>query len=111
MGALLFDPTTVVEVAASQTAAVLTSGAGTYLKRLIVVPEALAAGAITLIQGTGVGALSHVVYFGGAVNPLLDVRPIFVDVDARAGDVGADSKGWRITTGASVHVIAIVQAA
>lgn len=87
-------------VAASQTAQVLgLNGAkGDYIKRLIIVPATVAAGLVTLIDGS----TSITVYVGGATTALTTVAPIVVDIDA-CSQTGA----WKVTTGANVSVIAV----
>jgi len=88
-------------VEASQTAQVLgpNGNSGDVLERLIIVPAAVAAGAVSIKDGTAGDAI--VVYAAG-VN-LVDIAPIVVEIGARCTAVG----GWQVTTGASVSVIAV----
>ncbi len=85
------------DVAASQTAQALgaTGATGDFLDRLIIVPETLTAGAVALLDGT----VSRNVFVAGTLTSL---SPIVLPIGARS----ATGK-WSVTTGTSVHVIAI----
>jgi len=87
-------------VAASQTAQALgaTGAIGDFIKGALIVPEAAAAGAVTLLDN----AISIPLYAGGAVTPLTELKPIWVPL----GMVSV-SGAWKITTGANVSVIAV----
>lgn len=87
-------------VAASQTAQVLgNNGAkGDFIKRLIIIPATVAAGLVTLLDGS----TSIAIYVGGGTTALTEVKPITVDIEACS-----QTGPWKITTGANVSVIAI----
>lgn len=86
-------------VAASQTAQVLgaTGALGDFLRRLVIVPATVDAGAVTLIDN----ATSITVFAGGtaSVNTL---APIRVELG-----MYSESGAWKITTGTNVSVIAV----
>ena len=87
-------------VAAGQTAQVL-GGAGAqgdYIDGVVIVPAVVAAGAVTLIDGS----TSIVLYVGGATTALTTVAPIYVPLQ-----MYSMSGKWQITTGTNVSVIAI----
>jgi hypothetical protein len=85
-------------VAAGQTAQVLgTTGAvGDFIERLIITPSAVGAGVVTLIDN----ATSIPIYAAGA--NLVDLTPITVPLG-----VFSVSGAWKVTTGATVTVVAI----
>lgn len=85
------------DVAAGQTAQALgaTGAAGDMLHRLIIVPAATNAGTVALLDGT----VSRNVFVTGT---LADLKPITIEVGAHSVN-GA----WKVTTGASVSVIAV----
>ena len=85
-------------VAASQTAQVIgaAGAAGDYMLGLLIIPATLSPGAVTLLDG----ATSIPVFVGGA-NSITSLIPFFVPISAKC--VGA---GWKVTTGASVSVLA-----
>jgi len=87
-------------VAASQTAQVLgTSGAqGDYIERLIISPALAAGGVVTLLDGS----TSIPIYVGGATTALTEVKPITVELG-----LYSQTGPWKITTGASITVIAV----
>jgi len=87
-------------VAASQTAQVLgNNGAkGDRILRLIIIPATVAAGLVTLLDGS----TSIPIYVGGATTALTTVAPFVVDIDATS-----QSGPWKVTTGANVSVIAV----
>ena len=86
-------------VAASQTAAVLgaTGAAGDYLDTVVISPAIAACGLVSILDG------STTVYTfpGGGTTALTDCRSFSIPVKA-VSSTGA----WKITTGASVSVIA-----
>jgi hypothetical protein len=84
-------------VAASQTEQALgaTGRTGDYLERLVIVPETTTAGTVALLDGT----VSTNVLVAGTLSNL---APIVIPIGARS-TTGA----WNITTGTSVHVIAV----
>jgi len=83
-------------VAASQTAQVLgaTGATGDYLKALVIIPATTTPGLVTILDN----AISIPVFVGGTV----DVRPIRVELGLKSV-----SGAWKVTTGASVSVLAI----
>ena len=85
------------DVAASQTAQVLgTAGAvGDYIQGILIIPETTSAGTIALLDDT----TSRNIFVTGT---LADLTPIWLPVGMRSVN-GA----WKITTGASVHCIAV----
>jgi hypothetical protein len=87
------------DVAASQTAQVLgTTGAtGDILHHLVIVPAATNAGTVALLDGT----VSRNVFVTGTLS---DLHPIIIPVGTKSVN-GA----WKVTTGASVSVIAVGQ--
>ena len=86
-------------VAASQTNAIVgTSGAvGDFIDRLIIFPASVSPGAVTLTDGT-----TAIASFPGGTASLSTLAPIVVPVGAHSVN-GA----WKITTGASVSVLAV----
>ena len=84
-------------VAASQTAQVLgLNGAqGDFIERLIIVPATTTPGLVTLLDGT----TSIPIMVTGGTTTLV---PIVVEINAHS-----QTGPWKITTGASVSVIAI----
>lgn len=85
-------------VAASQTAQVL-GGSGTtgdYLGGLLVIPASTSPGAVTILDN----ATAIPVFVGGATS-VSNLVPFFVPIQARSV-----SGPWKVTTGASVSVIA-----
>ena len=88
-------------VAPSQTAQALGPTGGKsndLLQSLIVVPESLSPGKVTLIDGSGSG---FAVYFGGATS-ITDITPVTIEFNIRSVN-----GPWKITTGAAVNVIAL----
>lgn len=86
-------------VAASQTAQVIgpTGAAGDYIKRLIIIPASVSPGVVTLLDNaTSINILP------GGTNSLTELKPIVVDLD-----MFSVSGAFKITTGASVSVIAV----
>lgn len=85
-------------VAASQTAQVLggAGATGDFLHAIIIVPAALAAGAVTLLDGS-----TSISLYSGA-SALTEVRPMVLEFN-----VVSVSGPWKVTTGASVSVIGI----
>lgn len=86
-------------VAASQTAQILgpNGAAGDYLEGLLVIPAVVAAGLVTLLDG----ATSIPVFVGGGTTALPACIPFYIPIGAVA------VTAWKVTTGASVSVIAI----
>lgn len=84
-------------VAASQTAQVLgpVGGAGDIIEKLIIIPATTGAGAVALLDGS-----TSISVF--ATGTLTDLTPIVIPIGARSV-----SGAWKITTGASVSVIAV----
>lgn len=87
-------------VAAGQTAQVLggTGVAGDYIAGILVIPAVVACGVVTLLDG----ATSIPVFVGGGTTALADTKPFWIPLGL-VSVVGA----WKITTGASVSVIAV----
>ena len=87
-------------VAAGQTAQVLgTNGAqGDRILRLIIIPATVAGGVVTLLDGT----TSISIYVGGATTPLLEVKPITVELG-----MVSQTGPWKVTTGANITVVAV----
>jgi hypothetical protein len=87
-------------VAASQTDQVLgpTGAAGDYLDGLTVVPATIAAGAISIKDGS----TSISVFAGGGTTPLTTLIPFFIPLGLKSV-----SGAWSVTTGANVSVIGI----
>lgn len=90
-------------VAASQTDSVLgfVGKQGDILERLIIVPAAATPGAVSIKDGSGGSAIT--VFTGGAT--ITTTTPVVIDIGARA--TTAANGGWRVTTGASVSVVAV----
>ena len=88
-------------VAASQTAQVLggTGAIGDYIHRLICTVTTAATGNVVLVDGTGVGILTHTVLPALAGT---GINVYNIEVNARS-TTGA----WKITTGAGVEVMAV----
>ena len=91
-------------VAASQTAKVLgaTGAIGDVIDELVILLATAAAGVVTLIDGSGGGAVSIPISVGGGTTAFPSLAPIVVPLNI-ASKVG----GWHITTGANVSVLAI----
>lgn len=87
-------------VAASQTDQILgaTGAVGDYLAGLLVVPATTGAGSVSIKDGNG-SAIS--VFVAGTLPGLV---PFFIPLGIKC--VAATTPGWKITTGASVSVIA-----
>ena len=87
-------------VAASQTAQTLgpTGSVGDYIEGILVIPAAVAAGVVTLLDN----ATSISIYAGGAVTTLVDLKPFYVKLGMKSV-----SGAWKLTTGASVSCIAM----
>lgn len=86
-------------VAASQTAQALgqAGASGDYIKRLIIIPATTSPGAVALLDN----ATSINILPGGA-SSLTELKPIVVELD-----MFSVSGAFKITTGASVSVIAV----
>jgi hypothetical protein len=89
-------------VAASQTDQVLgASGAqGDYLSGLLVVPASTSPGNVLIQDGNG----SDITVFTGGASSVSNLVPFFIPLGLTA--VNGTSAGWKVTTGASVSVIA-----
>lgn len=89
-------------VAAGQTAQVLgaTGATGDYLAVLIITPAVAACGVVTLLDN----ATSIPIFAGGGTTALPTLAPIIVPFGIKSV-----SGAWKITTGASVSVVAIGQ--
>ena len=88
-------------VAASQTAQVLggTGAVGDYLHRIICTVKTAATGNVVLVDGTGVGLLTHTVLPASAGTGI-NVYNIEVNAASVSG-------AWKITTGAGAEVMAV----
>ena len=88
-------------VAASQTAQVLggTGAIGDYIHRLICTVTTAATGNVVLVDGTGVGILTHTILPALAGT---GINVYNVEINA-ASTTGA----WKVTTGAGVEVMAV----
>lgn len=84
-------------VAASQTAQVLggSGAAGDYIEGILVVPAAVGAGNVSLLDGS----TSISIY---ATGTLVDLKPFYVELKMKSL-----TGPWKITTGASVSCIAV----
>lgn len=94
-----------VTVAASQTAAALGTGAvGDTLNSITYVPATTAAGVVTIIDGSGGGAVTIPLFVGGGTTALTSLQPVTVTLNwvSAAG-------GWHVTTGANISVVAAGQ--
>lgn len=91
------------DVAASATATALVGGgsgaAGDYLDFLLIVPETVAAGAVSITDGSGSAVT---VWAGGGTTALLSLVPFAVPIKAISA-----SGAWKVTTGTNVHARAI----
>ena len=87
-------------VAKSQTGQVLglVGAAGDYIERVVIVPETVAAGIVSLLDGS----TSNNLYVGGATTALTELKPITVELG-----MYSQNGAWSITTGDNVHVYAI----
>lgn len=97
---------TYVTVAASQTAATISSAEGAYLQRLVIIPATVSPGVVTLYDGTGTGQVTIMAFAGGA-NSVTELKPIVVELGIRSRAVGDTTHGFYVTTGANVSVIAV----
>ena len=88
-------------VAVSQTAQVLggTGAIGDYIHRLICTVTTAATGNVVLVDGTGVGILTHTVLPASCGT---GINVYNVEINA-ASTTGA----WKVTTGAGVEVMAV----
>jgi hypothetical protein len=88
-------------VAASQTAQVLggTGAIGDYIHRLICTVTTAATGNVVLVDGTGVGILTHTV-LPASCGTGINVYNIEINVASTTG-------AWKVTTGAGVEVMAV----
>jgi len=88
-------------VAVGQTAQVLggTGAVGDYIHRLICTVTTAATSNVVIVDGTGVGILTHTV-LPANVTPGIGVYNIEMNVASTTGP-------WKITTGAGVEVMAV----
>ena len=88
-------------VAVSQTAQVLggTGAIGDYIHRLICTVTTAATGNVVLVDGTGVGILTHTV-LPASCGTGINVYNIEMNVASTTG-------AWKVTTGAGVEVMAV----
>ena len=88
-------------VAASQTAQVLggTGAIGDYIHRLICTVTTAATGNVVLVDGTGVGILTHTV-LPASCGTGINVYNIEINAASTTG-------AWKVTTGAGVEVMAV----
>ena len=88
-------------VAASQSAQVLggTGAIGDYIHRLICTVTTAATGNVVLVDGTGVGILTHTI-LPALAGTGINVYNIEINVASTTG-------AWKITTGAGVEVMAV----
>ena len=88
-------------VAASQSAQVLggTGAIGDYIHRLICTVTTAATGNVVLVDGTGVGILTHTIL---PASPGTGINVYNIEINT-ASTTGA----WKITTGAGVEVMAV----
>lgn len=92
-------------VAASQTAQALGTGAiGDVLNSITYVPATTAAGVLTIIDGTGGGAVTISLFVGGGTTALTNLQPVTVSLNLISA-VG----GWHVTTGANISAVAVGQ--
>lgn len=85
------------DVAASQTAQVLggAGGVGDYISHVTIIPETTSAGTIALLDG----AVSRDIFVAGTLSDL-SPRTVVLGMVSVSG-------AWKLTTGASVHAIAV----
>jgi hypothetical protein len=85
------------DVADSASSQVLgpTGAIGDYLQGVLIVPEAVGAGTVALLDGT----ITRNLYVAGT---LADLAPMWIPMGIRSV-----SGAWKISTGASVHCIAV----
>jgi hypothetical protein len=88
-------------VAVSQTEQVLggTGAIGDYLHRLICTVRTAATGNVVMVDGTGVGILSHTI-LPASCGTGINVYNIEINAASTTG-------AWKVTTGAGVEVIAV----
>lgn len=86
-------------VAASQTARVIgtTGAAKDFIARLIIVPASVSPGVVALLDDT-----TSINLLPGGSNSLTELKPIVVELNMRSVN-----GPWKVTTGASVSVIAV----
>jgi hypothetical protein len=96
-------------VTASASGGFLTIGGtghiGDYLKRLVIRPKTTAPGAVAIMDGRGVGAVTMTVYTGGTVGA--DLTPLTIELGIRAVVDGSTGDGWHVSTGSNVEVLAV----
>lgn len=86
-------------VAASQTAQILgTAGAaGDVIQRVIIIPASTSPGSVVLLDNA-----TSITLFAGGASSVATLTPFTVEIGAKSV-----SGAWKITTGASVSVIAV----
>lgn len=96
----MMDAVNYETVAASQTAQVLGgSGAkGDYLHGILITPAVVACGLVTVLDDT----TAICSFVGGGTTALDDVKPFWVQFGMKS-----QNGAWKITTGASVAVVAV----
>lgn len=92
-------PGTYKTVAASQTDTTLgsTGAVGDYLQAILVVPASTSPGAVSIKDGS-----TSITVFAGGASSLTTLVPFPIFLGMRAGNSG----GWKVTTGASLSIIA-----
>ena len=88
-------------VAASQTAQALggTGAIGDYIHRLICTVTTAATGNVVLVDGTGVGILTHTIL---PASPGTGINVYNIEIN-----VASTTGAWKVTTGAGVEVMAV----
>ena len=91
------------DVAASQASTMLgsTGAQGDFLSSIIVFPESLNPGAITLQDGN----ITAVTIFAGGTASVSNLIPFSINFGCAC--VSATTPGWKVVTGAAVHIRAI----
>lgn len=90
-------------VAASATATLFgaTGASGDYLDGVLIIPATIAAGAVSITDGSG---SPITIFVGGGTTALPACMPFFVPIGAiSSGGAG----GWKVTTGTNVSVIGV----
>jgi hypothetical protein len=82
-----------------------TGHVGDYLLRLVIRPKTTAPGAVAIMDGRGVGAVTTTVYTGGTVGA--DLTPFTIELGIRAIVAGSTGSGWHVSTGSNVEVLAV----
>lgn len=79
-------------------------GDGDVLDHLIIIPTTTSPGAVKITDGS---AGTDIVVFNGGASSVADLKPIYVNLGARAKATGANGPRWLITTGTNVAVVAV----